>query len=114
MSATLSERTFDHVFGLATQEIAALQHENAALRKGAPPPPRLSDLKPRQQVSIEQLNALRAAQGSGAFDNTPGQKEVLLVDVTGRQSSHFFGDPGGAWDKFSGRVLKTGRIAGPR
>jgi hypothetical protein len=79
---------------------AQLVRENAELRRRAPPlPPRLDELRNGQHVTDQQLVALRAEQRRGQFASGL-LREVVTVDRTGRQSSHFFGDPGACWDQF--------------
>jgi hypothetical protein len=90
--------------GLAARELAHLRRDNAELRQLVPPkPPALSELRDGQEVTMEQLAALKSAQHAGTLRHRPGeQREVYVTDRVGRRIRHFFGDPAVTWDCFSG------------
>jgi hypothetical protein len=88
------------------QEIMARQIEeqtkelNEYRRRAGPPLPKLEQIKPHQQVSMQELNLLREAQLAGKYDNFHGSpRPVVHLDAAGRPITHYFGPPSSCWDQ---------------
>jgi hypothetical protein len=106
---------------IAAQELAQLRRENAALKKKVPFEPRpLSTLpipKPAApgepavlpaKVTAAELAAYHRQQRAGATGLPAGDlREVVHVDRSGREVSHFFGDSSACWDQFGGKHCRV-------